>query len=155
MPIIRLPDDMRDVITGALNHDLGQRIEKGRAVAVLTYQRTEDGDHKYIVEFKNPESPISLASYYGHSNRADGTEPVLLSPYLKDPAEALAHDVGSIDDGGFVMRHHTPPTDRGMHDFRVEFIPPGSSAVHLALEAKAWEGQIVPMQRADLYPVKG
>ena len=153
MPIIKLPDAMRDVITSALGNDLSRRIGRGQAVAVLTYQCSETGDHQYLVEFKRAENAKTLASFQGHSSGPDGTEPVPLSPKLDDGAEALAQGIDT-GDGGFVLRH-IQSAGAEPHDFRVEWTPPESSAVHLALEAKARAGESVPMERADLYPYKG
>ena len=153
MPIIRLPDAMRDVITSALGNDLGRRIEKGRAVAVFTFQYAETGEHEYLVEFKSAENAKTLASYQGHSQGAQDTEAVPLYPHITDQAQALAQGI-DIGDGGFVLRHI--PSRGGEPDgFRVVFTPSGSSAVYLALEAKATAGESVVMKRADLYPVKG
>ena len=151
MPIIRLPDAMRDVITSALGNDLGRRIEKGRAVAVFTFQHAETDEHEYLVEFKSAENAKTLASYRGNSKGVKATDAVPLYPYMTDQAQALAQ---GIDNGGFVLRH-IPPEGDEPHGFRVVFTPPGSSAVYLALETKAIAGESVPMQRADLYPVKG
>ena len=153
MPIIRLPDAMRDVITSALGNDLGRRIEKGRAVAIFTFQHAETGEHEYLVEFKSAENAKTLASYQGNSKGVKPTEAVPLYPYMTDQAKALAQGI-DIGDGGFVLRH-IPPEGDEPHGFRVVFTPSGSSAVYLALEAKAIAGESVPMQRADLYPVKG
>ena len=153
MPIIRLPDAMRDVITSALGNDLGRRIEKGRVVAVFTFQHAETDEHEYLVEFKSAENAKTLAAYQGHSKGVKATDAVPLYPYMTDQAQALAQGI-DIGDGGFVLRH-IPPEGDEPHGFRVVFTPPGSSAVYLALEAKAIAGESVPMQRADLYPVKG
>ena len=153
MPIIRLPDALRDVITSALDNDLGRRIEKGRAVAILTYQCAETGENKYLVEFKSAENAKTLACYQGNSKGTKTSESVPLYPDTTELMRDLADNV-DIGEAGFVLQH-TAPTGEGAHDFRVEFTPPGSSAVYLALEAKASEGESVPMQRAELYPVKG
>ena len=153
MPIIRLPDAMRDVITSALGNDLGRRIEKGRAVAVFTFQHAETDEHEYLVEFKSAENAKTLASYRGNSKGVKATDAVPLYPYMTDQAQALAQGI-DIGDGGFVLRH-IPPEGDEPHGFRVVFTPPGSPAVYLALETKAIAGESVPMQRADLYPVKG
>ncbi len=150
MPIIRLPDSIRDTITSALGNDLGRRIEKGHAVAMLIYKYTDAGDHEYLVELKRSENTRPLASFQGISNIADGTNLVLLGPKANDVTKVLADQI-DIGDGGWVLRH-TPHQRGELHDFRVEMTPPGSSAVYLALEAQAKEGQCVPMQRADLYP---
>ena len=89
MPIIRLPDAMRDVITSALGNDLGRRIEKGRAVAVFTFQYAETGEHEYLVEFKSAENAKTLASYQGHSQGAQDTEAVPLYPHITDQAQGF------------------------------------------------------------------
>ena len=154
MPIIKLPAAMRDVITSALGNDLGRRIEKGRATAVFTYQCAETGESDYIVEFKRSENTKSLASYHGHSKDAKAIETVPLYPESTDMAQALAEDI-HIGDGIFMLRHVSPTRGGEPHDFRVEFTPPGSSAVYLALEAKALPGQSVVMERGDLYPPPG
>ena len=153
MPIIRLPDALRDVITSALGNDLGRRIEKGRAVAIFTYQSAETGERQYLVEFKSSENAETLASFRGNSNDTKAEEAVPLFPDASHAAQALAENI-DIGDAGFVLRH-IAPADEGMDDFRVEFTPPGSSAVYLALEATAREGESVPMQRAELYPTRG
>ena len=152
MPIIRLPDALRDVIAGALGNDLGRRIEKGRAVAIFTYQHAETGEHEYLVEFKSVENAKTLASYRGNSKCTKATEIVPLYPDTTELMHALAENI-DIGDAGFVLQH-IAPVGEGTHDFRIEYSPPGSSAVYLALEAEALEGESVPMQRAELYPAK-
>ena len=152
MPIIKLPDALRDAVTSGLGNDLSRRIEKGRAVAILTYQRSETGEDEYLVEFKSAENAKTLASYRGNGRGAKTTEAVPLYPYTTEFMQALAENT-DIGDGGFVLRH-AAPVGEGAHDFRVEFAPPGSSAVYLALEAKAGVGESVPMQRADPNPAK-
>ena len=154
MPIIKLPEAMRDVITSALGNDLGRRIEKGRAVAVFTYQGTDTGEHEYLVELKRSENTKALASFHGHSKGAKATEAVPLYPYSTDMTESLAENI-HIGDGLFMLRHIPPADDGDPHDFRVEFTPIESSAVYLALEANALDGQSVVMQRGDLYPPPG
>ena len=154
MPIIKLPAAMRDVITSALGNDLGRRIEKGRAVAVFTYQCADTGEHEYLVELKRSENTKTLASFHGQSKGAKATEVVPLDPYSTDMTEALSENI-HIGDGVFTLRHLPPEGDGEPHDFRVEFTPLESSAVYLALEAKALDGQSVVMQRGDLYPSPG
>ena len=154
MAIITLPAAMRDIVTSALGNDLGRRIEKGRAVAIFTYQRAETGEYKYLVEFKRSENTKTLASFHGHGKGEKATEAVPLYPYSTDMTEALAENI-HIGDGAFMLRHIPPAGDGEPHDFRVEFTPPESSAVYLALEARALDGRSVVMQRGDLYPPPG
>lgn len=150
MPIIRLPDHLRDGIISGLGNELGRRIEKGRAVAIFTYQSSENGEREYTVEFKNTENAKTLASYQGHSKGAKAAEAVPLYPDTIDVAKALAENT-DIGHGIFVLRHCSSDGDEPP-DFRVEFTPPGASAVYLAVEAKANEGQTVVMQRVALNP---
>ena len=153
MPIIRLPDALRDVITSALGNDLGRRINKGRAVAILTYHSAHAGEHEYLMEIKSSENSKTLASFRGNSMDANATEAVPLFPEATHAMQKLGENI-DIGDAGFVLRH-IAPAGQGMHDFRVEFTPPGSSAVYLALEAAAKEGESVPMRRAELFQARG
>ena len=150
MPIIRLPDHLRDGIISALGNELGHRIKKGHAVAIFTYQCSETGEHEYTVEFKNTENAKTLASYQGHGKGTKAAEAIPLYPDTIDVAQALAEN-SDIGDGIFVLRR-IPSEGGGPPDFRVEFTPPGASAVYLAVEAKANEGQTVAMQRVALNP---
>ncbi len=152
MPIIKLPDALRDVVPSALGNELSRRIEKGDAVAILTCQSTESGGQQYLVEFKLTDNANTLASYRGHSNRADGTDPVPLCPYAADRAEGLAHDA-DIGHWGFALRR-IPSDSAETHNFRVEWTLSETSAACLALEASAVDGQSVVMNRADCYPGK-
>ena len=153
MPIIRLPDHLRDGIISALGNELGHRIEKGHAVAIFTYQCSETGEHEYTVEFKNTENAKTLASYQGHGKGTKAAEAILLYPDTIDVAQALAEN-SDIGHGIFVLRH-IPSEDEEPADFRVEFSPPGTATVRLELWAKANAGERVPMQRADLLPYQG
>lgn len=153
MPIIRLPDHLRDGIISALGNDVGRKVEKGRALAIFTYQYSETGECEYLVEFKNTENAKTLASYQGHSKGAKATEAVPLYPDTIDVARSLAENI-DIGDGIFTLRH-IPSAGEEPPNFRVEFTPPGTSTVRLALEAKASAGQRVPMQRANPNPYKG
>lgn len=150
MPIIRLPDALRDAVTSALGNDLSRRIENGRAVAILTYQFNETGEHEYVLEFKRAENTKTLGSFHGQSDNANGTKWVPLVPKLTNRMEALAENI-DIGDGVFKLRH-IPSADENPHDFRIVWTPSASSAVYLALEAKAEVGQSVVMKRGDLYP---
>ena len=153
MPIIRLPDHLRDGIISALGNDIGRKVEKGRAVAIFAFQRSENGEHEYTVEFKNTENAKTLASYQGRSKGTQSTEAVPLYPDSIDVAQSLAENI-DIGDGTFML-HHIPSAGEEPPDFRVEFTPPGTSTVRLELQAKADAGQRVPMQRVGLYPHKG
>ena len=152
MPIIRLPDHLRDGIISGLGNDIGRKVEKGHAVAIFTYQCSESGEHEYTVEFKNTENAKTLASYQGHGKGAEATEAVPLYPDAIDVAQALAENI-DIGDGIFMLRH-IPSEGEEAPDFRVEFTPPGTATVRLELWAKANAGERVPMQRADLHPYK-
>ena len=154
MPTIRLPNAMRDVITSALGNDLSRRIEKGSAAVDLTYRRPDEaGGREYQVELKSQDRQKTYFTYYGHSNSANWTEPVLLCPAPSQVVKSVSQKV-HIGDGVFVL-HHIPAKTEEPDKFRVVMTPPDSSAVYLALEAEAREGQSVPMKRADLYPEKG
>ena len=153
MPIIRLTDEMRDAITSALGNELGRRIKSGHAVAVFTYQRAETGEHDYLVEFRRSENAKTVASYRGRSDGAKAAEEVTLRPEHTDWTEAVAEGIYMGDE--ICTLRHLPSVGEDGHDFRVEFTPPGSSAVYLGLEAKALPGQSVVMKRGDLYPAPG
>ena len=103
---------------------------------------------------KRSEHTKTLASLHGHSKGEKAAETVPLHPYSTDMTEALAENI-HIGDGVFTLRHIPPASDGEPHDFRVEFTPFESSAVYLALEVKALDGQSVVMQRGDLYPPPG
>lgn len=154
MPIIKLTDEMRDVITSALGNELGRQIARGDAVAIFTYQRAEPGGHEYLVEFRRSENAKTVASYQGHSKGAQAAEAVPLYPENADLAQALAEGI-YIGDEICTLRHLPPVGEEEGHDFRIEFTPPGSPAVYLGLEAKAMPGQSVEMKRGDLYPAPG
>ena len=147
MPIIRLPDHLRDGIISGLGNHIGRKAEKGHAVAFFTYQCSESGEREYTVEFKNSENAKTLAAYQGHSNGTKATEMVPLYLDTIDVAKSLAEN-SDIGDGIFMLRH-IPPTGSEPPDFRVEFTPPGTGKVRLALEAKANAGERVPMQRTE------
>lgn len=149
MPIIRLPDHLRDGIISGLGNHIGRKVEKGHAVAIFTYRHSESGEHEYTVDFKNTENAKTLASYQGHSKGAKAAEAVPLYPDALDVAQALAENA-DIGAGIFTLRH-IPAEGEEQPDFRVEFTPPGAATVRLALEAKANAGERVPMQRADLH----
>lgn len=149
MPIIKLPDHLRDAVPSALANHLTRRIEKGSAVAVLTYQRAENGERQYLVEFKSTENANVLASYCGQSGRVDGKQRVPLFPYLPDWPQELERNTDAGDQ--VFALEHSPPEGGEDHGFRVEFTLPGSPVAHLALEARAQEGETVPLQRTESY----
>ena len=149
MPIIRLPDHLRDRVISGLGNHIGLKVEKGHAVAIFTYQCSETGEYEYTVDFKNTENAKTLASYQGHGRGAKASEAVPLYLDTIDVAKSLAENI-DIGDGIFVLRH-LPPVGEEPPDFRVEFTPPGTATVRLALEAKANAGERVPMQRAALH----
>lgn len=153
MPIIRLPDHLRDGIISGLGNHIGRKVEKGHAVAIFTYRHSESGEYEYTVDFKNTENAKTLASYQGHSKGAKAAEAVPLYPDTIDVAKSLAENI-DIGDGIFVLRH-LPAEGEEPPDFRVEFTPPGTATVRLALDAKAYAGERVPMQRADLHAASG
>ena len=123
MTITRLPDHLRDAIPSGLANYLARGIEKGNAVAVLTYQRTDNGEHQYLVEFKNTENAKTLASYCGQSDQADRKQRVPLFPYLPDRPRKLERDTYAGDQ--VFALEHSPPEDGEEHGFRVEFTLPG------------------------------
>ena len=151
MPIIRLPDHLRDAIPIGLANDLTRRIEKGSAVAVLTYRRAENGERQYLVEFKNMENAKTLASYCGQSGQAEGKQRVPLFAYLPDRLKELKRDTDAGDQ--VFALEHSPP--EGGEEHGVEFTLPGSPVAHLALEASAQEGETVLLQRTESYRSRG
>ena len=152
MPIIRLPDHLRDGIISGLGNHIGRKVEQGHAVAIFTYQCSETGEYEYTVDFKNTENAKTLASYQGHGMGAKASEAVPLYLDTIDVAQALAEN-SDIGHGIFVLRH-IPSEDGEPPDFRVEFTPPGTATVRLELWAKANAGERVPMQRTDLHPYR-
>ena len=149
MPIIKLPDHLRDAIPIGLANYLARRIEKGNAVAVLTYRRAENGEREYLVEFKNTENAKTLASYCGQGDQAEGKQRVPLFAYLPDRPKELKRDADAGDQ--VFALEHSPPEGGEEHGFRVEFTLPGSPVAHLALEASAQEGETVLLQRTESY----
>ena len=153
MPIIRLPDHLRDAIPSGLASYLTRQIEKGSAVAVLTYQRAANGERRYLVEFKSTENAKTLASYCGQSGQADGKQRVPLFPYLPDRPRELKRDTDACD--RVFALEHSPPESGAEHGFRVEFTLTGSPVPHLALEARAQEGETVLLQPTESYRSRG
>ena len=64
MPIIRLPDHLRDGIISGLGNHIGRKVEKGHAVAIFTYRHSESGEYEYTVDFKNTENAKTLGPVY-------------------------------------------------------------------------------------------
>ena len=148
MAIIRLPDHLRDGIISGLGNHIGRKVEKGRAVAIFTYQCSESGEYEYTVDFKNTENAKTLATYQGHSKGTKATEAVPLYLDTIDVAKSRAENI-DIGDGIFKL-HHLPPEGEGPPRFYVEFTPPGTAVGRLGLVAKANAGERVPMQRVAL-----
>ena len=150
MPIIRLPEELREAVTDAFGNELSRRIGSGVANVDLTYRRSDaTGGREYFLNLESGIAHRKRITCQGRSDGSDWTEAVPLRPEPGASPELVAQTIG-IGNGEMTL-YHTPPKREEAHKFRVVMTPTGSEAVYLAPEAEAHEGENVPMKRAPLY----
>ena len=156
--MIRLPESFRTQTHVAMAHRLYKDIQKGKVSFILKWDKDDDDYHILAVKLQDQRKQESLLHWQGNEIDADETGNI---PMVAAGGKALKGLNGKLagiasrmmKPGSFVLFAKQTKTQSGESTrFRIEFKPPESSAVYLALEGEGKRETQIPMYMAETHP---
>ena len=148
--MIKLPQSITDHFMRSSGERLIREVTKGRIIPKFIYNTDSEGRFLVRLELFDSKKHKSLLHLEGNQAEWEWEGNILLEPQITETMKNISQNI-NLGEAIFLARHLSTYGDEERR-FRVEFRPPHSSAVYLAMEGAGKIAEDIRMHVAPTHP---